>query len=340
VSGVPGPGAITPETRRRDVRAATPKTTGTPTVQIDSASVFYGEVVGLSHATFGLHPGITGVVGPNGSGKTTLMRALTGLILPQEGTVEVLGKSPFRSAEVRAQMTFVPSLESFHEALSGRKNLEVAFLAQGRVRAEAKDLAVKALDLVRLTKDGDRRYGRWSRGMRQRLKLGLALAGESKVVLLDEPFLGVDPPSRQVLKEHILALARAGRTVLVSSHVLHEVESLTRLVGVLAHGRLLGFGLVDSLLRDLRDKHPHRVSLSADDPRRIGTALLGRPHVREVQVAGQHAVIFVTDDPEAAYRELATIVMETGVPIRRVETLDNTLEAVFTHVTAAGTRRL
>jgi ABC-2 type transport system ATP-binding protein len=258
---------------------------------LDGVSVFYGEVVGLSRVDLELRPGITGLVGPNGSGKTTMMRVLVGLISPEEGRVQVLDRSPFLDAEVRSRVTFVPAGESFYPGLSGLKNLEVAFMAQGRHRAAANELARQALELVGLVEDGKRNYGTWSRGMRQRLKLGLALAGDSEVVLLDEPFLGVDPPSRNALREHVLALSRQGKTVLISSHVLHEIEALTELVGILAHGRLLGFGKVHELVRKIR-------------------------------------------------LELPRLVVETGVVVRRVDSLDHSLEAAFKHVTAAGARRL
>jgi ABC-2 type transport system ATP-binding protein len=176
--------------------------------------------------------------------------------------------------------------------------------------------------------------------MRQRLKLGLALAGDSDIVLLDEPFLGVDPPSRSALRAHVESLGQQGRTVLVSSHVLHEVEALTDLVGILAHGRLLGYGKVHTLVRKIRDDHPHRVMLHVDDPRRLGQALLVLPHVEQLRIAGADAIEFVTTQPESAYRELPRLVVETGVAVRRVESLDHTLEAAFAHVTAVGTRRL
>jgi len=309
-------------------------------VALDGASVFYGEVVGLSKVDLELRPGITGVVGPNGSGKTTMMRVIIGLIDPTEGSTRVLGHSPFLDAKVRSRITFVPATENFYPGLTGRKNLEVAFMAQGRDRTDARTLAQKGLELVGLVEDGRRGYGTWSRGMRQRLKLGLALAGDSEVVLLDEPFLGVDPPSRNALRQHVEALGTQGRTVLVSSHVLHEIEALTDLVGILAHGRLLGFGKVHTLVRQIRDDHPHRVVLHVDDPRKLGQALLGLSHVEELKIVGPDALEFVTVRPESAYRELPGLVVNTGVVVRRVESLDHSLEAAFTHVTAVGSRRL
>lgn len=311
-----------------------------PAVVLENTSVFYGEVIGLSRVSLELQAGITGIVGPNGSGKSTMMRVLTGLITPNEGTARVLGGNPFAEAAVRSRIRLVPATACFFDSLSGHRNLQVAFLARGETARRARDLADRALDLVGLTADGGRKVGTWSRGMRQRLKLGLALADESDLVLLDEPFLGVDPPTRRQLRDAIAAMGESGRTVLVSSHVLHEVESLTDRVGILAHGRLLGFGRIADLLRELRDRHPHRVHVQTADPRALGAALLGLPHVRELRVTGPEQLEFVTDHPEVAYRELPAVVVRTGAVVRRVETLDDTLEAVFTQVTAAGARRL
>lgn len=309
-------------------------------VRLDNVSVFYGEVVGLSRVTLELPPGITGIVGPNGSGKSTMMRSLTGLVAPSEGTVEVLGGNPFVSEKIRDRITFVPASECFVDGMSARKNLEVAFLAKGHLRGAAREYADRALDLVHLTEHGNRRYGTWSRGMRQRLKLGLAFVTDSDLVLLDEPFLGVDPPSRVDLRNTIERLATGNRAILISSHVLHEIESLTNRVGVLAHGRLLGYGEIETLLRELRDQHPHKISLESDAPRRLAAHLLESVHVSELRLVGDSRLEFVTFHPETAYRELAQAVVATGSVIRTLEAPDNTLEAVFTHVTEAGTRRL
>ncbi|MFC1573308.1 ABC transporter ATP-binding protein, partial [Candidatus Eisenbacteria bacterium] len=271
---------------------------------------------------------------------STLMRVLSGLVQVAEGSAQVLGQAPFGSPEVRQRIAFVPATECFYENLSGRRNLEIAFLSHGYDRENARERAARALDLVGMTDDADRRHGTWSRGMRQRLKLGFALVSDVDVVLLDEPFMGVDPPSRKFLRNVIHDLGTAGRTILVSSHVLYEVEMLTDRVGILAHGRLLGFGRVSELLADLRDRHPHRIRIASQSSRELAVALMKRGHVSAIDVDDSGVVEFVTTKPQVAYRELAAVVKETGVVIRCVETLDDGLEAVFRHITAAGARRL
>lgn len=312
----------------------------TTAIELRGVSVFYGEVVGLSAVDLHVETGITGLVGPNGSGKSTLMRVLTGLVAPREGTAQVLGGAPFDDPTVRARIAFVPATENFFERVSARRNLEVAFLARGLSRAAARTRADEALAIAGLASDAGRRYGTWSRGMRQRLKLGLALASEAELVLLDEPFLGVDPPSRRKIGELVGALGATGRTVLLSSHVLHEIESLTDRVVVLAHGRVLGAGLIAELLEELRDRHPHRIEVQLADPRALAAALVALPHVRELKLVGSEALEFVTERPDVAYRELTEAVAATGLAVRAVTSRDSSLAAVFEQVTAAGARRL
>jgi ABC-2 type transport system ATP-binding protein len=188
-----------------------------------------------------------------------------------------------------------------------------------------------------LTADGKRDYGTWSRGMRQRLKLGWALSGDAGLVLLDEPFLGVDPPSRRFLTELIRRLAAEGRTVMLTSHVLSEIEALTSRVAVLAHGRLLGFGQLEDLLRSLRDRHPHRVHLDViGDPRPLGEILLRRADTLEVRITGPNSLSFLTSGPDTLYPELPGIIAASGAAVWRLQAPDDTLEAVFRHVTKRG----
>ena len=155
-------------------------------VELSGVSVFYGEVVGLSNVSLTLLPGITGIVGPNGSGKTTLMRILCGLLAPLEGSARVLGGEPFTQAAVRARIALVPAGSSFHDDLSARRNLQVGFLARGKSTRDARALAERALEMTNLTTVAGQRYGTLSRGTRQRVKLGLALAADADLVLLDE----------------------------------------------------------------------------------------------------------------------------------------------------------
>ncbi|MCA9727587.1 MAG: ABC transporter ATP-binding protein [Candidatus Eisenbacteria bacterium] len=310
------------------------------TATLREVSVFYGEVLGLSRIDLELEPGITGIVGPNGCGKSTLMRVLTGLIEVSEGEVVVLGSRPFHDAAIRRRIAFVPATECFFDGLSARRNLDIAFRMRGLDKDATRAATDRALGIADLEADAHRVYRTWSRGMRQRLKLGLALADEgAEIVLLDEPFLGVDPPSRRQLQRLVVELGRTGRSVLVSSHVLHEIESLTDRVAVLSHGRILGHGSIEHLLEEVRDRHPHRIRIATADPRNLAVRLLSLGHVSAVQV-DPDAVELITETPSLAYREIAGAIADSGIVVYEVETLDQGLEAVFRNVTAAGVDRL
>jgi ABC-2 type transport system ATP-binding protein len=193
---------------------------------------------------------------------------------------------------------------------------------------------------VGLAGEAHRRYRAWSRGMRQRLKLALALVADVDIVLLDEPFLGVDPPNRVALRQHIHALGHLGRTVLMSSHLLHEVETITDQVAILAHGRMLGHGRVGALLAQLGRQHPQHIRIRGLDVRRLAAALVALPAVSSVELASADELELVTSDPDAVYAELPTLVVRTGTIVRSVGSEDDNLEALFRHVTQAGVARL
>lgn len=311
-----------------------------PTIQVEQATVFYGEVVGLSRVTLSARPGILGLVGPNGSGKSTLIRVLTGCMASAEGRVRVLGQDPFTHASARQRIALVPTPECFSLLHTGRENAELAWLARGADRKQAADGARRTLEVAGLLADADRSYGAWSRGMRQRLKVGLALGFDADIVLLDEPYLGVDPPNRRRLRDLVVSLAEQGRTVLLASHVLTEVQSVTREIAVLMHGRLLGLGDVDDLMAALRDRHPHRIRVSADRPRALAAALVGLEHVARVEMLGDTDVELLSTRPDVAYRELARAIASTQVVVRQVRSDDDSLDAVFRSLTEAGARHL
>ena len=302
------------------------------TISLDNIMLVQGRVLALGGLSLRIPAGITGVLGPNGSGKTSLFRVLAGLVRPKAGQAHVLGADPYTDARTRGKIVLVPAVDFFDEKVSARKNIRLALMARGFKGSELLKRTEHALDTTELDDRANEAYGTWSRGMRQRLKLAYALATQADIYLLDEPLQGVDPPTRVAIRELIQTLGDQGRTVLIASHILHDVEQITDQVLLLANGRLLGHGRLGELLDRLRDQHPHRIRLFTDEPRKLAEALIGLKFVREVSLVSTKTVEFVTNRPKEAYAELPQLIRRQNALVWRVETKDNDLEALFDYM--------
>ena len=300
----------------------------TNTVEVRELSKWFGPKVAVSEVTIGFGPGVTGLLGPNGAGKTTLMRVMAGLQVPSQGTVSVLGRDPRRDSSVYRDMTLVPEDEAVYEHLTGRQLVELsarlARMDQPGARAQA------ALETVELTEAADRALGGYSKGMRQRAKVAAALVPEPEVLLLDEPLNGADPVQRAQLIRLFKELGAAGRTVIVSSHVLREVERMADRVIAMVDGRLAAVGSVATIRAAMTDK-PRQVFVDCTDPRALASALIGTPHVLGVHVNGEQLMIEASDAREVALG-LPSMAVERGVSISRVEPADESLESVFRYL--------
>jgi ABC-2 type transport system ATP-binding protein len=290
---------------------------------------WYGRVIALNEVSLSIGPGITGILGPNGAGKTSLMRIVIGLMRESGGEIRVLGERPWNNPRLAARIGYCPEHDGFYEWMTGREF--VTALARLRGVAHGPSAALEALERVRLTEVCDRKIRTYSRGMRQRLKLAQALAHRPELLVLDEPLTGCDPLVRQELVSLIRTLAGEGRSVLVSSHVLHEIESLTRRIAVVHRGRLVADGEV-SEIRGLIDRHPHTVKVRTDRPRELAARLSREPEVVEIRFEGG-AVWIRTPDPDAFYAKLPGALLETGVAVEEIASPDDNLEAVFRYLT-------
>ena len=283
---------------------------------------WYGRVIALNDVTLSLDRGITGLLGPNGAGKTSLMRIAIGLMQESGGTIRVLGERPWNNPRLAVRIGYCPEHDGFYEWMTGRQF--VASLARVRGIARADRAAADALERVRLTDVGGRRIGTYSRGMRQRLKIAQSL-------VLDEPLTGCDPLVRQELIALIKSFAQEGKSVLVSSHVLHEIEQLTRRIALVHRGRLVAEGDIREI-RGLIDRHPHTVQVKTAKPRELAAALAAVPEVVEIRFADD--VVWVrTNRPDAFYGRLPALALEKGCPVTQIESPDDNLEAVFRYLT-------
>ena len=294
------------------------------TVEVEDASVWFGQKVALSELSCSFGPGVTGLLGPNGAGKSTLMRAVTGLIGVNAGQVRVEGRNPRNDRAVQGRIALVPEDEAVPAQLTARELVRYVADLHGVRDPKAADAA---LDLVDMLPAADRRLRGFSKGMRQRAKVAAALVTEPPVLVLDEPLNGADPVQRVHLTDLFRRLGADGRTVIVSSHVLSEVERLADRVLVLIHGRLAAAGN-HRAIRDAMDDRPRHVLIRADDPRRLGSALLQRGTVAGVSITDAGLVV-TTDRARDLAVAVAPVARELGVRLREVRPLDDSLESLF-----------
>jgi ABC-2 type transport system ATP-binding protein len=299
-------------------------------IQFQRASRWYGPVIALNDVTTALGPGITGLLGPNGAGKSTFLKLCAGQLAPSQGSVTVLGLPAWGHPELFHRLGLCPEADALWDQLTGEQFLVALLRLGGFDDAECARRAQAALETVDLVAARHRRCGGYSRGMRQRLKLAQALAHDPQVLLLDEPLTGMDPINRRRAVDLVKRLAREGRTIVVSSHVLHEVESMTRRVLLIHNGRILAEGDVREI-RDLMDEHPHTVALRARDPRALARAVVGAAHVVSLTFGAEGEWITVqTARPDEFYGALADPALEAGV--LEMYSPDDDLESVFRYL--------
>jgi ABC-2 type transport system ATP-binding protein len=300
-------------------------------VRIERVSKWYGDVLGLNEVTVDLGPGVTGLLGPNGAGKSTLLKLVCGMMRPSLGRVLVNGESPFDRPAVMRRVGLCPEQDPAYPGIPALDVLTYLTRLHGYRRREARERARLALERMGLAEALSRSVTTYSKGMRQRFKLAQALAHDPDVVILDEPLNGLDPPARRDLGAVIRALGEEGRCVLVSSHVLHEVETLARRIVVLHQGRVLAEGTREDIRRELPE-HPLTVRITTDDPRALARALLAAPGVASVATSAT-GVEAVTSQPDAFFDDLSARAAGEGLSITSVAASDEDLEAVFRYLT-------
>jgi len=299
-------------------------------VEAEHLNKWYGRVIALNDVSLSIAPGITGLLGPNGAGKTSFMRILIGLMRESSGTIKVLGERPWNNPELSVRVGYCPEHDGFYEGMTGMQF--VSALARIRGVKDVAGAAKRAIDWVHMGNEAaDRKIVTYSRGMRQRIKLAQAVAHRPELLILDEPLTGSDPLVRQELIGLIKTFAQEGGSVIVSSHVLHEIEQLTKSIALIHRGRLVAEGDVRQI-RDLIDRHPHTVELKADRPRELAAALAREPEVLEIRL--DNGTIWVrTPKPDDFYAKLPRIALAAGAGLKEISSPDDNLEAVFRYLT-------
>jgi ABC-2 type transport system ATP-binding protein len=300
----------------------------TPALEVDHVSRWYGNVVAVNDISFGLGAGVTGLLGPNGAGKSTLLHLMAGLLAPSAGRVLVEGVSAWRRPEMYRHLGLVPEREAVHSFLTGREFARLNARLQGV--ADPDGAAGRAIATVDLTDAADRPIGTYSKGMRQRAKLAGALVHKPRILLLDEPFNGMDPRQRLHMMTLLRSMAAEGRTILFSSHILEEVERLADSVLVVYAGRLAAAGDFRSIRRLMTDR-PHTFTVRSSDDRRLAAALMADASVFGAELVAGHVAIR-TADYDAFTRALPSVARAAAVTLFEVRPTDDSLESVFSYL--------
>jgi ABC-2 type transport system ATP-binding protein len=304
----------------------------TPVIACHELSKWYGNVIGVNKLTLAVRAGVTGLLGPNGAGKSTLLQLMTGQLRPSQGTVTALGQQVWNNPGLNRFIGLCPEQDAFYEWMTGWDFVLTCARLSGLSRRDAREAARQTIESVGMTANQGRAIRGYSKGMRQRIKMAQALVHDPDILFLDEPFTGTDPVARRDLMDIVLRLAAEGKSVLVSSHVLHEVQSLTPNIVLLNHGRLVAEGHVREI-RDLIDKHPHHIVLVCDGYRQLAGRVVSWPDVEGVRVqAGNNALVVETRTPDAFYGRLPALSLEDGLAITSVYSDDDNLEAVFKYL--------
>jgi ABC-2 type transport system ATP-binding protein len=300
-------------------------------IAADHLSKWYGQVIGLNDVTLAVPPGITGLLGPNGAGKSTFMKLVTGQLKPSKGAITVLGQPIWNNPSLYARIGFCPEQDAFYERMTGREWVSALVSLNGVGESAARDLSARALETVGLSDAADKKIGAYSKGMRQRVKLAQALAHDPDLLILDEPLSGMDPLVRRRTIRLIKDWGRSGKSVLVSSHILHEIESMTSNILLINQGRILAEGNVHQI-RDLIDEHPHTVFVRAENTRQLAREFLTDDQVLSLRFE-DGGVVVQTGRPDAFYARLTELAAsgELGT-IDEVTSPDDNLQAVFQYL--------
>jgi ABC-2 type transport system ATP-binding protein len=302
-----------------------------PVLSAEHLSKWYGQVIGLNDVTVSVPPGITGLLGPNGAGKSTFMKLITGQLKPSKGEVKVLGEPIWGNPALFFRIGFCPEQDAFYERMTGLEWVTALVRLNGLDERAATEAAERAMTAVDLMDAAHKKIGAYSKGMRQRVKLAQALVHDPELLILDEPLSGMDPIGRRKTIRMIREWGKQGKSILVSSHILHEIESMTPSILLINNGRIVAEGNVHQI-RDLIDTHPHTVFVRAADPRSLAREFLKDADVISMRFE-PGAVVVETGTPDIFYTRLTELVASNDCgPVEEVTSPDDNLQAVFKYL--------
>ena len=301
-------------------------------IVFESVSKFYGEVLGVNRVNLSIPPGVTGLVGPNGSGKTTLMNLMTGLIRPTEGRISVLGIPPTRPEELFRKVGYCTQFDSFPKGVTGFSFVYNTLRLHGLDDAESVRLTHEALQRVGMTEAAFRKVAGYSKGMRQRIRLAQAICHHPTVLVLDEPLNGLDPMARAESLELFQGLGREGLHVIISSHILHEVDKMSDQVILMSSGYVVAEGQIHTVRTEVKD-HPMQILVRCSDPNLLASRVFAQDHVVEAKLNDDGKGVLVrTRDADAFYLLLNQLVVKDNIALETVAPADDDVNSVYQYL--------
>lgn len=305
-------------------------------IVFEDISKFYGEILGVNRVSLTIAPGITSFVGPNGSGKTTLMNLMTGLIQPTRGRVSVVGISPTEPQELFRRVGYCGQFDSFPKGMTGYEFIYSFLLVHGMTKKEADAKTWRAIERVDLVEAAHRKVAGYSKGMRQRIRLGQSIAHEPAVMILDEPLNGLDPMARAETTRLFRQLATEGLHLIVSSHILHELDEMSDRVVLINNGYILAEGGIGGV-REEMEEHPMQIMIRCDRPQEFAARVFTSDNVVEATIHPDRQGLFIkTRNADAFYLLLNRIVAEGALNVETVAPVDDNLNAVYHYLIGSG----
>ena len=315
-------------------------TTAERMIVFDGVSKFYGEILGVNRVNLSIAPGITSLVGPNGSGKTTLMNLMTGLLRPTRGKISVLGTSPHDPERLFRKVGYCSQFDSFPRGVTGREFIEFYLGVHGYARGVVRDLTQAAIERVSMQEAAGRKVAGYSKGMRQRIRLAQAIAHNPSVLILDEPLNGLDPMARAEIIRLFQSLAAEGLYLVISSHILHEVDMMSDSVVLMHNGYVVAEGGVQGVREEI-DEHPMQILVRCDRPQVLAARLFEHEHVTEARIHDDRQGLFVkTRRPDDFYLLLNRLVTENNLRVESVAPADDDLNAVYQYLISSDGGRV
>ena len=302
-------------------------------ITFDNVSKFYGEILGVNRVSLAIPPGITSLVGPNGAGKTTLMNLMTGLLRPTRGRLSVLGIPTDQPEQLFRKVGYCSQFDSFPRGLTGREFIKSFLMVSGFASKEADELTTKALERVDLVAAADRRIGAYSKGMRQRVRLAQSIAHQPSVLIMDEPLNGLDPVVRAETIALFRQLAAEGLHLIISSHILHEVDMMSDRVVLLNNGYVVAEGAIHGVRDEMDVEHPMQVLIRCDQPSLLAARMFRDDNVVEARLHDDRRGLFVkTRNPDRFYLLLNEVVAQGEIEVESIAPVDDDLSAVYDYL--------